>query len=967
MSFESSSVRFLHSDGPIEIGPLLELTGCNSISFTPPPAPVNCPASSFLRRECSSLEEGWISPTRSQLPGKSGYNEESEKSDSPSLRPARRIRLAASSLLPSKSLTTRSEVAFRRQPASKACMPFYSSQNRSYRIGCLLPCLGFLVAIPARAEIQVLKGDVLDQKNKPIAGAVCTLTSNRPGVLPDQGISRTTDDQGAFEFPGLVPGTYDLACAAVGYEPVEQRGIEITEQPPAILDIILPPEVVVKEKIEVKAIARAITGQTNPASLSLTQPMFKSLPLTQQKFKAALPLVPGVIRTPNGETNIKGAVETQGMLLVDLADTVDPVTGSFSIDVPLDAIESLQVEKTAYQTQYGRFSGGLTTIETKPPSPLWHYELNDFMPTPRIRSGQLVGIEDDEPRLYLTGPVWTNHINFSEALTYDFSRQPVRGLAWPTNEIRTEGFNSFTSFQVIISPSNLLSVNVQEFPLRHEFANINSLIPQTASSNDGQRGTSLGATNRHLFTSGGVLTSLFQYTEFNSYAHGQGPTDMLVTPNGYGGNYFDAWSRYSSETQLLSIYKFPRKVWHGQHDWTLGADLVHRGYEGSDASNPVRLLRTDRSLAERINFSGPASLHAEDNEGAAFIEDHWAFNDHVAVDAGLRFSGQSLGEPAAISPRAGIVVSPGTSGRTVIRGGFGVFYDRVPLLAGDFINNPARTVTQFDTLGNPLGPPITYENSYVKLLENGQQVVPANHRLSSTPYNLTWNTEIDQELSSRVVLRLSYLASHTYNMFMVNPLIQPGIQPTMLLTNSGGSRYNEFESTVRFRASERADLNVSYVWSNARGDLNTLTSIFVPFEQPVIRPDFFGDQPSNVPNRLITWARIHVPWRITLAPVLDVHSGFPYSNFDTLQNYVGTPNGQRFPTFFSLDTQISKDFHFPFIGWLKKRDFRGMFTVFNLTNRQNPRDVYSNVDSPIFGHFVGFQHRVFDLTFDVVY
>ena len=835
------------------------------------------------------------------------------------------------------------------------------------RLGLWVIFLVVLAVIPAWAETQALKGEVLDEKNQPIAGAVCTVTSNRPGILPDQGISQTTDEKGAFAFPGLVPGGYALACAAVGYEPVEQKDIDITDQPPPLLQIILPAEVVVRERVLVREKADVVTEEANPPSAKLTLPLLKTLPLTEQKFKAALPLVPGVIRTPDGKTHIKGAVETQGLLLVDLADTVDPVTGSFSIDVPLDAIESLEVEKTAYQAKYGRFSGGLTSIQTKPPAPQWHYELNDFMPTPRIRSGELVGIQDDEPRLYLTGPVWADHINFSEALSYEISRQPVRGLAWPHNEIKTQGFNSFTSFQFITSPSNLLSVNVQLFPLRHEFTNINSLIPQPASSNDGQRGVSLGATNRHLLSSGGVLTSLIQYTEFNSYAHGQGSADMLVTPNGYDGNYFDAWTRFSNEEQLLTIYQSPRKGWHGRHQWQVGGDLVHRGFRGSDVSHAVRLLRADGSLAEQIDFSGPASLHAEDNEGAAFIQDHWVFNDHVAVDAGLRVSGQTLGEPAAISPRAGLVFSPGAGGRTVFRGGFGVFYDRVPLLAGDFINNPERTVTQFDPLGNPLGPPLTFHNAYIKVLENGHQIVPSNNRLSSTPYNQTWNAEMDQELSPRVLVRLSYLSSRTFNMFVVNPLLQPGTAPTMLLTNSGASRYHEFESTVRFHASDRADLNASYVWSGARGDLNSLTSIFVPFEQPVVRPNFFGDQPSNVPNRLITWARIRIPWRVTLGPVLDVHSGFPYSNYDALQNYVGTPNAQRFPTFLSLDTQVTKDFHFPLVEWLKKRTFRAMFTAFNLTNRLNPRDIYSNLDSPFFGHFVGFQHRVYELAFDVVY
>ena len=55
------------------------------------------------------------------------------------------------------------------------------------------------------------------------------------------------------------------------------------------------------------------------------------------------------------------------MLLIDSAESVDPVTGSFSIQIPIDAVESLEVQKTAYQAQYGRFSGGLTSVETKAP------------------------------------------------------------------------------------------------------------------------------------------------------------------------------------------------------------------------------------------------------------------------------------------------------------------------------------------------------------------------------------------------------------------------------------------------------------------------------------------------------------------------------------------------------------------------------------------------------------------------
>jgi len=135
----------------------------------------------------------------------------------------------------------------------------------------------------------------------------------------------------------------------------------------------------------------------------------------------------------------------------------------------------------------------------------------------------------------------------------------------------------------------------------------------------------------------------------------------------------------------------------------------------------------------------------------------------------------------------------------------------------------------------------------------------------------------------------------------------------------------------------------------------------------VIRPNFFGTLPSNVPHRLITWGRFLVPWKITASPVLDIHSGFPYSAIDVLQNYVGTPNTLRFPTFASLDMKLSKDFRVPLIPWLKHQKLRGALQIFNITNTANPRDVFSNVASPFFNHFVGFQHRFYDVSLDIVY
>ena len=112
------------------------------------------------------------------------------------------------------------------------------------------------------------------------------------------------------------------------------------------------------------------------------------------------------------------------------------------------------------------------------------------------------------------------------------------------------------------------------------------------------------------------------------------------------------------------------------------------------------------------------------------------------------------------------------------------------------------------------------------------------------------------------------------------------------------SRYHEFEATLRVRPSDKVDFNISYVNSQARGDLNTMASVYVPYERPVIQPNLFGTLPTNVPDRVVTWGRFKLPQKFIVSPLLDWHSGFPFSIFDDLQNYVGPPTAAASPPSF---------------------------------------------------------------------
>src|SRR4029077_9418766 len=110
-----------------------------------------------------------------------------------------------------------------------------------------------------------------------------------------------------------------------------------------------------------------------------------------------------------------------------------------------------------------------------------------------------------------------------------------------------------------------------------------------------------------------------------------------------------------------------------------------------------------------------------------------------------------------------------------------------------------------------------------------------------------------------------------------------------------------------YRPSERTDLTVSYTWSRAQGDLNTLSDTLILFEAPVIRPNASGILPSDVPHRVLASGVFRLPWKLAFSPVVDVHSGFPFSNVDVLQNYVGVPDSVRFPMYFSMDARLYRE------------------------------------------------------------
>ncbi len=816
----------------------------------------------------------------------------------------------------------------------------------------------------ASDQMASLRGTVTTaQKSYALVGATVRLSGNPVVSAPLRG---ETDENGQYEFRNLAAGTYSISVEAAGFKPAT-RSVLLNRGEQKIQDFILDLQAV-SEKIEVSESATTITTESASAPAAIvSNAELLTLPTAQEKVKEVLPMTPGVVQTLDSKLVFKGSDENQSLLIVNSARNTDPVTGSFGITVPTDAVESFAVYKTPYDASLGSFSGGLTTIETKVPTGQWGCNLKSIGISLGGKNGHLEGVTAIAPAVTCNAAVIPRKLLVSETFQYDMKKTTVEGLPWPHDIMKRQGFNSFTTIEAILAPNHLLTVTVNAFPMRTEHIDISALVPQPASNNLNQRGMAVGVSDTYQFESGAVFSAVAQYTRFDSNAEGQGTADMLITPEGWGGNYFNRWSRRGKEFQFLPMYQLSKKQWLGTHEIRAGADIDWRSFYGISESYPIEILRQDNSLDETINFVPGRPQTPSDSFFAEFVQDHWLINSHLSADLGARLSTETSGWSAAFAPRAGLAYSPGKEGKTILRAGAGMFYGVLPLLAASWEDNPTRTITEFDTSGMPVGPSIRYTNAYVAGLNPlVSPVLPSQP--STTPRNLTWNAGVVRELRKDLQLDVSYINSHTSYLFVVDPLTgTPGGESFMALTNTGSSVYREAAASVHYTFHGGDRVNGSYIWSRTRGDLNNLSSVFIPFAGPVIRPDVYGILSSDIPNRFIGWGIFALPWKVTFSPLVDVHSGYPYSPVDVRQQYVGMPNGLRFPGFFSLDLKAYREFRVPFLkskGGKTHHLRLGVYTL-NTTNHGNYNAVYNNVASPSFGKVAGFLYRHEGMIIDI--
>jgi hypothetical protein len=808
---------------------------------------------------------------------------------------------------------------------------------------------GVAAAQSAPSATGTLRGAVAtaapDGQSYNIPGASLKLKS------PAQALDAMTNDAGEYQFKNLLPGAYTLEASVQGFK-TASKSLTIRAGETAVENISL--EVAdVTATVTVTSATSVVGVQANETAPAITikQNELQTLPLSNEQLLDALPLVPGVVRGPDGQINMSGARASQSAMTVNSANVTDPVTGDFAISLPIEAVQSAQVLTNPYAAEYGKFTGGVTAVETRSGTDKFNFEAQSFFPRFARRGGKWTGVEAFTPRLAFSGPIKKNKLWFMQSFEYRFVRTPVESLPPDKRDTGLESFDSVSQLDWDINPSNHLTSTFSLFPEKLRYVGLNTFNPEEVTPNYKQRGFFWAVNERHIISSRAVLESYLSVKKFDADVFpSSGEQAMDFTPDVNTGNFFNSQHRRSTRIEALEVYNFEPPKFAGMHLMKVGVGLTHTTFDARDTSNTVRILRRDGSRAEQIDFVGKGSLSRNTTELGAFFQDKWTINDRLTLEYGVRLDRDNIASTNNVAPRLSFAFAPIRDGRTVIRGGVGLFYDQIDLNVATYPQLQERLINSYGMDGKT----VLGTELQKMVLQNGKYL---------TPRSVNWNIELDREWIKNLFVRVGYQQRQGTREYILDPINSATVGSILSLSNGGKSRYRDFQVTTRYTFRKHDEVNASYVRSKAIGDLNDFNAYFGNFENPIIRANERSLLPYDTPNRFVFWGNFSVKYGITVAPVLDLRNGFPLSNIDENRNFVGERNrAGRYPTFASLDMQIMKSLSAP-KRFKEKYRFRVGLKVFNVTNHFNPRDYQGNLASDDFGGFYNGVGRKYGMKF----
>lgn len=361
----------------------------------------------------------------------------------------------------------------------------------------------------------------------------------------------------------------------------------------------------------------------------------------------------------------------------------------------------------------------------------------------------------------------------------------------------------------------------------------------------------------------------------------------------------------------------------------------------------------------------------------ASVQDDFRWKPNLSISVGLRYYWQNFfhDDSTNFAPRFGFAYAPEKKGRTVIRGGAGVFYDRTgPRPISDLLHYNGVTLRRLI----PIEP--IYPETPASLEGVPTSVVVLDPR-SRIPYTIQYSIGVERQVTAKSTFSATYIGSRGVDLFrsidanapLPGTVLRPdgGLGQERQIQSDGYQKSNGLEVTFRGKPSKYFNGQVQYTLSKTYNNTSGIT--YFPADSFDPTADWARSD-NDRRHKFDLLGSMHPTRLFNIGAALSLYSGKPVNvttgsdnNHDGVVN--DRPDGYsrntlHGPGLINLDLNISHDF----VLSRKHKEARTLAVTlnsFNVLNHPNDVTYIGVISSPFFGQAVAaFPPRRMQLNFE---
>lgn len=765
----------------------------------------------------------------------------------------------------------------------------------------------FVFACAAFAQTTgTLRGKVTDPTGAVIPGAVVTAKS-----ASGQTGTATSGGDGGYEIKGLAPGQYTVSVSSKGFSPFVKQSVAVASGRAQALDIPLEIEVI-QEKVQVESEGNTLdTAPSNNANtVVLKGKDLDALSDDPDELQNELQALAGPSAGPNG-----GQMYIDGFTAGQLP--------------PKSAIREIRINQNPFSAQYDKLGYGRIEIFTKPGTDKYHGQL-EFSENNSIFNSKnpFISNEPDyHTEMYegnFGGPLGKKASFFLTA-----QRRNINDVSVVTpqceNIVLPNGLCDQTTVpnprtRTNISPRiDLQLTNTNTFTARYQYwedARDNESIGQIGSSRINLPSLGYNADNiehsvqlsdTQVLGPKVVNEIRFQYLRDRneqiplSTAPELDIAAVLSTGGNSAGHTVDQENHYEIQNYTSVISGSHSVRFGGRIRISQASDLLAQNFNGTFSYPSITAFLNNQPNQFSVATGRPLISNTFTDVGL-YAEDDWKMRPNLTVSYGLRYETQNdINDHHDFAPRIGLAWGIGRKGSTpstVLRAGYGIFYDRFPqslVLQADRLNGTAQ---QLFVVESPTFGPGNIPSSFAGVSGQPATVYRIDPNLRA-PYTMQAAFGIERQLTKTMKLSLTYLNSRGVHQLFTNNINAPlpgtfPANPVCPLGCATGNIY-EYQSEGIFKQNQlianlnwRYNPNVSLFGFYTLSYANSDTSGSGSFPTDPYDPSLdYGRAGFDIRNRLFFGGSFTVPFGLRLSPFIFAQSGSPY-NITVPEDIFGT-------------------------------------------------------------------------------